>query len=99
MADDFGHAWSRRRWRSTRRHHWSGRDSLVAYPDNPWTSRHGCSRPRQDQQYLLHASDIPAYADVRAKFLGQARPASMLVVVPALVRPDFLIEIEAYAAK
>jgi len=50
-------------------------------------------------KYLLHASDIPAYADVRAKFLGQARPASMLVVVPALVRPDFLIEIEAYAAK
>jgi 2-iminobutanoate/2-iminopropanoate deaminase len=50
-------------------------------------------------QYLLRASDIPAYAKVRAKFLGQARPASTLLVVPALARPDFLIEVEACAAK
>ena len=50
-------------------------------------------------QYLLHATDIPAYAKVLAKFLGQARPASMLLVVPALVRPEFLLEIEVQAAK
>jgi 2-iminobutanoate/2-iminopropanoate deaminase len=50
-------------------------------------------------QYLLHASDIPAYANVRAKFLRDARPASMLLIVPGLVRPDFLLEIEAWAAK
>jgi 2-iminobutanoate/2-iminopropanoate deaminase len=49
--------------------------------------------------YLLHASDIPAYARIRARFLGDARPASMLLIVPALVRPEFLLEIEAYAAK
>ena len=49
--------------------------------------------------YLLRASDIPAYVQVRSRFLGSARPASMLLIVPALVRPDFLLEVEAYAAK
>ena len=49
--------------------------------------------------YLLRAEDIPAYVQVRAKFLGDARPASMLLIVPALVKPNFLLEIEAIAAK
>src|SRR5262245_26985894 len=50
-------------------------------------------------QYLVNAADIPAYAAVRARALGSARPASMLLVVPALVRADFLLEIEVIAAK
>ena len=50
-------------------------------------------------QYLVHAQDIPAYAKVRARVLGDARPASMLMVVSELPRPEFLIEIEACAAK
>lgn len=50
-------------------------------------------------QYLLRAEDIPRYAQVRARFLKGARPASMLLVVPALVRPEFLIEIEAVGAR
>jgi 2-iminobutanoate/2-iminopropanoate deaminase len=49
--------------------------------------------------YLLRAADIPAYAKVRSRFLGDARPASMLMVIPQLVKPEFLLEIEAYAAK
>ena len=49
--------------------------------------------------YLLSADDIADYVKVRARFLGDARPASMLLVVPELVRPEFLLEIEAYAAK
>jgi enamine deaminase RidA (YjgF/YER057c/UK114 family) len=48
---------------------------------------------------LTRAEDIPAYVAVRARFLGDARPASMLLVVPALVRPEFLVEVEAYAAR
>ena len=48
---------------------------------------------------LTHAEDIPAYAKVRSRFLGSARPASMLLIVPELVRPEFLLEIEAVAAK
>ena len=50
-------------------------------------------------QYLVRAEDIPAYAKVRARVLGEARPASMMMVVAALPRADFLLEIEAVAAR
>jgi 2-iminobutanoate/2-iminopropanoate deaminase len=50
-------------------------------------------------QYLVRASDIPAYAQVRSRALGGARPASMLMVVAELPRPEFLIEIDVIAAK
>jgi len=49
--------------------------------------------------YLLKAEDIPDYVKVRTRFLGDVQPASMLLVGPELVRPEFLLEIEAYAAK
>jgi enamine deaminase RidA (YjgF/YER057c/UK114 family) len=49
-------------------------------------------------QYLTRAEDIPAYAAARASFLGSVEPASMLLVIPQLVRPEFLIEIEVIAA-
>lgn len=47
--------------------------------------------------YLVRVEDLPKYSPIRAKWLGDHRPASMLVVVPALVWPKVLIEIEAYA--
>ena len=50
-------------------------------------------------QYLTNAEHIAAHAAIRARFLGSARPASMLVVVPALVWPQMSIEIEAWAAR
>src|SRR5581483_3203139 len=50
-------------------------------------------------QYLTRAEDIPAYVQVRTRVLGEARPASMLMVVAALPRPEFLLEIEAVAAR
>ncbi len=49
--------------------------------------------------YLLHESDIADYVKVRSRFLGDARPASMLVTGAGLVKPEFLLEIEAIAAK
>lgn len=49
-------------------------------------------------QYLVRAEDIPAYGAIRARSLGDCRPASMLMVVAALPKPGFLIEIEAIAA-
>ena len=49
-------------------------------------------------QYLVRPGDISSYGPVRARMLQGHRPASMLLVVPALVRSDFLIEIEAFAA-
>lgn len=50
-------------------------------------------------QYLTRSEDIPAYAAVRTSFVGGARPASMLLVIPQLVRPEFLVEVEVIAAK
>jgi len=49
--------------------------------------------------YLVRQEDIKDYVVVRARYLGDARPASMLLVVPGLVKPEILVEIEAYAAK
>ena len=49
-------------------------------------------------QYLTRAEDIPKYRPIRSKYLMDNRPAFMLAVIPGLVRPEFLIEIEAYAS-
>jgi enamine deaminase RidA (YjgF/YER057c/UK114 family) len=48
-------------------------------------------------QYLVRAEDLSLYPSIRERWLGQNRPASMLLVVPALVLPGILIEIEAFA--
>jgi enamine deaminase RidA (YjgF/YER057c/UK114 family) len=50
-------------------------------------------------QYLTRAEDIGTYAKVRTRFVGDARPAFMLLIVPQLVRPEFLLELEVIAAK
>jgi len=50
-------------------------------------------------QYLTRASDIADYAKVRSRVLGDARPAFMLLVVPQLIWPEVLLEIEVVAAK
>ena len=49
--------------------------------------------------YLIRQEDIKDYVTVRARYLGDARPASMLLVVPGLVKPEMLVEIEAVAAR
>ena len=50
-------------------------------------------------QYLTRPEDIPAYVAVRKRIVGDARPAYMLLVVPQLIRPGILLEIEVVAAK
>ena len=50
-------------------------------------------------QYLTRGEDIKAYAPIRNRFLGAARPASMLLVIPQLVWPSLLVEVEVIAAK
>jgi enamine deaminase RidA (YjgF/YER057c/UK114 family) len=49
--------------------------------------------------YLTRTEDVPAFRAIRDQFLGDARPAATLVVVQALVRPEWLVEVEAVAAK
>ena len=48
--------------------------------------------------YLVRPEDIAAAGAARATHLGDARPGSATIIVKALVRPEWLIEIEAVAA-
>ena len=48
--------------------------------------------------YVTRASDVGQYRSVRDSMLGEARPASTLVVISALADPRWLVEIEAVAA-
>lgn len=50
-------------------------------------------------QYLTRPEDIKEYAKVRRQFLGDVKPASMLLIIPQLVWPDMLLEVEVIAAK
>lgn len=49
--------------------------------------------------YIVNASDIPTSRAARLKALGDHKPASTLLVISGLATPDYLIEIEAWAAK
>lgn len=49
--------------------------------------------------FLVRREDIAVYREVRAQFLGKHAPASTLLVISALARPEALIEVEAVAAK
>lgn len=47
--------------------------------------------------FLLDAGDLKELVPIRTEFLGAARPASTLLVVKALAKAEWLIEIEAVA--
>jgi enamine deaminase RidA (YjgF/YER057c/UK114 family) len=50
-------------------------------------------------QYLTRSEDIAAYEKVRMRFLGDVRPAAMLLVIPQLAKPEYLVEVEIIAAR
>ena len=45
--------------------------------------------------FLTDVADYPAYSKVRAETFPSSPPASSTVMVVALVRPEFLVEVEA----
>lgn len=49
--------------------------------------------------FVTNPADVGVVRSARERALGAVRPASTLLVVQALARPDFRIEIEAVAAK
>ncbi len=49
--------------------------------------------------FLTRPQDAPAYGKVRDKYLGDMRPATTMLVVQALARPIYLVEVEATAAQ
>ncbi len=50
-------------------------------------------------QFLVNLEDFPKYAAARARLLAGHRPASTALVIRSLVRPEYLVEVEAVAAK
>jgi 2-iminobutanoate/2-iminopropanoate deaminase len=44
------------------------------------------------------SADVALFRDVRDRMLGPAKPASTLMVVAGLAKPEYLVEIEAIAA-
>lgn len=49
--------------------------------------------------YLTNEADTKAYAQVRARVLDGYKPAFMLAVIPHLIRPEILVEVEIVAAR
>lgn len=49
--------------------------------------------------YLRRREDVPAYAKVRARYLGMHRPAALGLVVSELFRAEYLLEVEVIAAQ
>ena len=49
--------------------------------------------------FLTRPSDFADFARIRARHLGDHRPASTLLVVSALAHPKFLVEVEAVAVR
>lgn len=47
--------------------------------------------------YLVDPAALAEYGPVRSRYLGAARPASTLLVVAALAKPEWLVEIDAIA--
>ena len=48
--------------------------------------------------YIVNEANIAAYVDVHKKVVGDVLPPWTLVVVPALGRPQYLIEVDVMAA-
>ena len=49
--------------------------------------------------FVTRADEVQVTREVRAKYLGDHKPASTLLVVAALAQPAYLFELEAVAAK
>lgn len=50
-------------------------------------------------QHLVRREDMQVYREIRSRYLGNCAPASMLTLLPGLVWPNMLIELEVVAAR
>lgn len=49
--------------------------------------------------FLTDAANIQTYRGIFTKYLGRVRPASTLLIVAGLARPELLLEVEIVAAQ
>jgi hypothetical protein len=69
---------------------------MISQPNRAWPVMSGLVKVTT---YLTRLEDIPAYAKVRSRFLGNMKPAFMQLVMPQFVWPELLLEVEITAAK
>ena len=48
--------------------------------------------------YVTHPAEFDKYTDLRERYFGPASPKSATVPIPQLADPDFLVQVEAFAA-
>ena len=48
--------------------------------------------------YVTEPTEFDKYADLRQRYFGPSSPKSATVPVPQLAGPDFLVQVEAFAA-
>ena len=48
--------------------------------------------------YVTQPAEFDKYADLRQRYFGPPSPQSATVPVPQLAGPDFLVQVEAFAA-
>ena len=83
------------------------RDGIAAQAEQAWTNilnilsaaGMGAADIVKITTFVVSAGDVGAVRVAREAALGSVRPASTLLVVQALANPEFLVEIEAVAAK
>jgi 2-iminobutanoate/2-iminopropanoate deaminase len=81
-------------------------DGIVAQAELMWqnvfaTLKAGGMRPEdlvKTTSYIVRREDVAEYVKIRAKYLGDIRPAQLLLVVDGHIKPEFLIEVDAIAA-
>jgi 2-iminobutanoate/2-iminopropanoate deaminase len=49
--------------------------------------------------FVVAGCDMMAYANIRSEFLGDHKPTSAAIYVPALLKQELLIEVDVTAAK
>ena len=82
-------------------------EDFASQAENAWTNcmrilEHNGMRMKdvvKITHFITDAANLPAYNEVRLKFLGKDKPASTLLIVAGLARPELLIEVEMVAAK
>lgn len=80
---------------------------FAAQANNVWNNLVNCLKESgytmddvvRINHFLTDGRFTPQYREIRAKYLGNAKPASTLLIVQGLADPNYLLEVELTAAK
>ena len=76
------------------------RPSSASTPSPPsWPRPAGPRRYRADQRLCHGREHLPAYMEVRDRRFATPPPASTLMIVSGFARAEFMVEVEAVAAR